>query len=90
MNQGDLGKSNCFHKTQVVSLTVYQPSIPLSFMPDNVASSQSQLSGTEVSLLIGAVIASGIGPILFPGTSVTELLAPAAAACKYVVICCEV
>ena len=49
---------------------------------DNVASSQSQLSGTEVGLLLGAVFASGVGPIAFPGTSVTELLAPAAAACK--------
>lgn len=50
---------------------------------DNVASQQSQLSGTEVGLLAGAVVASGIGPIVFPGTSVTELLAPAAAACEY-------
>ena len=51
---------------------------------DNVASQQSQLSGTEVGLLAGAVLASGIGPIVFPGTSVTELLAPAAAACEYI------
>ena len=41
---------------------------------DNVASQQSQLSGTEVGLLAGAVVASGMGPIVFPGTSVTELL----------------
>ena len=49
---------------------------------DNLASLQPQLSGTEVSLLLGAVVASGMGPIFFPGTSVTELLAPAAAACE--------
>ena len=55
---------------------------------DNVASSQSQLSGTEVGLLLGAVFASGVGPIAFPGTSVTELLAPAAAACKFSFVCC--
>jgi len=55
---------------------------------DNVASSQSQLSGTEVGLLLGAVFASGVGPIAFPGTSVTELLAPAAAACKLCFVCC--
>jgi len=47
---------------------------------DNLASLKPQLSGTEVGLLLGAVLASGIGPILFPGTSVTEVLAPAAAA----------
>lgn len=47
---------------------------------DNLASLQPQLSGTEVGLLLGAVVASGIGPIAFPGTSVTEVLAPAAAA----------
>eukprot|EP00956_Cyclotella_meneghiniana_P020119 scaffold35110_cov53-Cyclotella_meneghiniana.AAC.6 len=47
---------------------------------DNLASSQSQLSLPEVGLLLGAVTASGIGPIVFPGTSVTEVLAPAAAA----------
>jgi len=47
---------------------------------DNFASSQSQLSGAEVGLLLGAVLASGLGPIAFPGTSVTEVLAPAAAA----------
>lgn len=49
---------------------------------DNLASLQPQLSGTEVGLLLGAVLASGMGPVLFPGTSVTEVLAPAAAACK--------
>eukprot|EP00579_Thalassiosira_antarctica_P029473 CAMPEP_0202029820 /NCGR_PEP_ID=MMETSP0905-20130828/64177_1 /ASSEMBLY_ACC=CAM_ASM_000554 /TAXON_ID=420261 /ORGANISM="Thalassiosira antarctica, Strain CCMP982" /LENGTH=297 /DNA_ID=CAMNT_0048593597 /DNA_START=134 /DNA_END=1024 /DNA_ORIENTATION=+ len=43
---------------------------------DNVASSQVQLSRTEVGLLLGAVLASGMGPIL----GVTEVLAPAAAA----------
>ena len=53
---------------------------------DNVASQQSQLSGTEVGLLAGAVLASGIGPIVFPGTSVTELLAPAAAACELCIL----
>eukprot|EP01082_Thalassiosira_pseudonana_P008516 g7662.t1.1.5e17418a g7662 g7662.t1 contig24:1200036-1202445(+) len=47
---------------------------------DNLASLQPQLSGTEVGLLLGAVLASGVGPIVFPGTSVTEVLAPAAAA----------
>lgn len=47
---------------------------------DNEASLRPQLSGTEVGLLLGAVLASGVGPIAFPGTSVTELLAPAAAA----------
>lgn len=47
---------------------------------DNLASSQPQLSSTEVGLLLGAVLASGMGPIFFPGTSVTEVLAPAAAA----------
>jgi hypothetical protein len=47
---------------------------------DNLASLQSQLSPAEVGLLLGAVVASGIGPIVFPGTSVTEVLAPAAAA----------
>jgi hypothetical protein len=47
---------------------------------DNMASSQPQLSGTEVGLLLGAIAASGVGPIFFPGTSVTEVLAPAAAA----------
>jgi len=47
---------------------------------DNLASLRPQLSGTEVGLLLGAVVASGIGPIAFPGTSVTEVLAPAAAA----------
>ena len=49
---------------------------------DNEASLRPQLSGTEVGLLLGAVLASGAGPIAFPGTSVTELLAPAAAACE--------
>ena len=49
---------------------------------DNLASLQPQLSLPEVGLLLGAVTASGIGPIVFPGTSVTEVLAPAAAACK--------
>ena len=49
---------------------------------DNVVSLQPQLSGTEVGLLLGAVVASGIGPIAFPGRSVTEVLAPAAAACE--------
>ena len=49
---------------------------------DNLASLQPQLSGTEVGLLLGAVVASGLGPIVFPGTSVTEVLAPAAAACE--------
>ncbi|KAL3778758.1 hypothetical protein ACHAWO_011412 [Cyclotella atomus] len=47
---------------------------------DNLASLQPQLSLPEVGLLLGAVTASGIGPIVFPGTSVTEVLAPAAAA----------
>lgn len=47
---------------------------------DNLASLQPQLSGTEVGLLLGAIAASGVGPIFFPGTSVTEVLAPAAAA----------
>lgn len=47
---------------------------------DNMASSQPQLSGTEVGLLLGAIAASGVGPIFFPGTSITEVLAPAAAA----------
>ncbi|KAL7545705.1 hypothetical protein ACHAWF_009058 [Thalassiosira exigua] len=47
---------------------------------DNVASLQPQLSAAEVGLLLGAVVASGIGPAAFPGTSVTEVLAPAAAA----------
>jgi hypothetical protein len=47
---------------------------------DNLASLQPQLSLPEVGLLLGAVAASGIGPIVFPGTSVTEVLAPAAAA----------
>jgi hypothetical protein len=54
---------------------------------DNLASLQPQLSLPEVGLLLGAVTASGIGPIAFPGTSVTEVLAPAAAACKYRGIC---
>ncbi|KAL7520909.1 hypothetical protein ACHAWX_005602 [Stephanocyclus meneghinianus] len=49
-------------------------------MLDNLASLQPQLSAAEVGLLLGAVVASGIGPIVFPGTSVTEVLAPAAAA----------
>ena len=49
---------------------------------DNLASLQPQLSGTEVGLLLGAIAASGVGPIFFPGTSVTEVLAPAAAACE--------
>lgn len=49
---------------------------------DNLASLQPQLSLPEVGLLLGAVTASGIGPIVFPGTSVTEVLAPAAAACE--------
>lgn len=47
---------------------------------DNLVSSKIALSKPELSLLIGAIIASGMGPIAFPGTSVTELLAPAAAA----------
>ena len=50
---------------------------------DNLASLQPQLSGTEVGLLLGAIAASGVGPIFFPGTSVTEVLAPAAAACEF-------
>jgi hypothetical protein len=49
---------------------------------DDVASLQTQLSSTEVGLLLGAIAASGVGPIFFPGTSVTEVLAPAAAACE--------
>ncbi len=49
---------------------------------DNLAILQPQLSGTEVGLLLGAIAASGVGPIFFPGTSVTEVLAPAAAACE--------
>lgn len=44
------------------------------------SANSKNLSGTEVGLLLGAVVASGMGPILFPGTSVTEVLAPAAAA----------
>ena len=56
-------------------------------MLDNLASLQPQLSGTEVGLLLGAVLASGMGPIVFPGTSVTEVLAPAAAACKFIHLC---
>jgi hypothetical protein len=55
---------------------------------DNLASLQPQLSGTEVGLLLGAVLASGVGPIVFPGTSVTEVLAPAAAACEFGFCCC--
>ncbi|KAL3772870.1 hypothetical protein ACHAWU_000527 [Discostella pseudostelligera] len=47
---------------------------------DVLASLQPQLSGTEVGLLLGAIVVSGVGPIFFPGTSVTEVLAPAAAA----------
>ena len=47
---------------------------------DNLVSSKITLSKTEFSLLFGAIITSGMGPIFFPGTSVTELLAPAAAA----------
>jgi len=47
---------------------------------DNLVSSKITLSKTEFSLLFGAIITSGMGPIAFPGTSVTELLAPAAAA----------
>lgn len=31
-------------------------------------------------MLVGAIVTSGLGPVLFPGTSVTEVLAPAAAA----------
>lgn len=50
---------------------------------DVLASLQPQLSGTEVGLLLGAIIVSGVGPIFFPGTSVTEVLAPAAAACEF-------
>ena len=49
---------------------------------DNLKLQQSQLSGTEVGLLLVAILASGMGPIFFPGTSVTEVLAPAAAACE--------
>lgn len=49
---------------------------------DNLELQQSQLSGTEVGLLLVAILASGMGPIFFPGTSVTEVLAPAAAACE--------
>ena len=49
-------------------------------MLDNLASLQPQLSVAELAALTGAVVASGLGPILFPGTSVTEALAPAAAA----------
>ena len=49
---------------------------------DVLASLQPQLSGTEVGLLLGAIVVSGVGPIFFPGTSVTEVLAPAAAACE--------
>jgi hypothetical protein len=44
---------------------------------DDVASSQPQLLGTEVGLLLGTIAASGAGPVFFPGTSVTEVLAPA-------------
>eukprot|EP00986_Skeletonema_menzelii_P020985 scaffold32847_cov160-Skeletonema_menzelii.AAC.2 len=47
---------------------------------DDLVSSKITLSKTEFSLLFGAIITSGMGPIAFPGTSVTELLAPAAAA----------
>jgi len=53
---------------------------------DVLASLQPQLSGTEVGLLLGAIVVSGVGPIFFPGTSVTEVLAPAAAACECVYI----
>ncbi len=55
---------------------------------DVLASLQPQLSGTEVGLLLGAIVVSGVGPIFFPGTSVTEVLAPAAAACEW--YCCVV
>ena len=50
---------------------------------DDAASLRPQLSGTEVGLLLGAIAASGVGPIFFPGTSVAEVLAPAAAACEF-------
>ncbi len=48
---------------------------------DNVASSQL---GTEVRLLLEAIVASGVRTLFFPGTSVTEVLAPAAAACEFI------
>ena len=47
---------------------------------DNLASSQPQLSLTEVGLLMGSVVMSGVGPMI--GGSVTEVLAPAMAACE--------
>lgn len=47
---------------------------------DNLVSSKITLSKTEFSLLFGAILTSGMGPIVFPGTPMTELLAPAAAA----------
>jgi len=49
-------------------------------MLDNLASLQPQLSVPELAALVGAVVASGLGPVAFPGTSVSEALAPAAAA----------
>ena len=69
-------------KDQTVITTALQTLEKDMALLDNIASSQSQLSGAEVGLLLGAVAASGLGPIAFPGTSVTEVLAPAAAACK--------
>ena len=49
-------------------------------MLDNLASLQPQLSVAELAALVGAVAAAGLGPVAFPGTSVSEALAPAAAA----------
>ena len=51
---------------------------------DNIAAEKPQLSRLELTLLSMSVVAASCGPILFTeGYKIAEVLAPAAAACKY-------
>jgi len=77
---GNIGQEMNSKKDQTLITTALQTLEKDMALLDVMASLQPQLSGTEVGLLLGAVVASGLGPIAFPGTSVTEVLAPAAAA----------
>lgn len=51
---------------------------------DNIAAEKPQLSRLELTLLSTSVAAAACGPILFTeGYKIAEVLAPAAAACKF-------
>jgi hypothetical protein len=82
-NKGNYNNNNSNNKQDQTTITAALKTIENDMaILDVLASLQPQLSGTEVGLLLGAIVVSGVGPIFFPGTSVTEVLAPAAAACE--------